>query len=85
MNNFYKILNYALDAIFQLEQAIPQSGAGKTKKDIILNGIEVAAKEGEGLGVINPVIGAVSTFIDTTVQVLNAAGIFGKSAPAPAA
>lgn len=79
--NLFNILNYALLAIFSLEQAIPQAGFGKTKKDIIMNGIEAAAKVGEGLGALNPVIGAVSAFVDKTVNDLNASGLFSHSAP----
>jgi hypothetical protein len=91
--NLPNILNYTLTSIFALEQAIPQSGFGSTKKQIILNGVEalvkatatetaVLAAQGSNVAtntVISGISSAVSQFIDSTVAALNKAKIFATS------
>ena len=94
MNVFTSVLGYVVTSIFALEQAMPQSGLGTTKKQIVLNGVETLLKAttletatltGAGSNVAtNAVIGEVSKlaggFIDSTVTELNQAKVFVKKA-----
>jgi hypothetical protein len=86
LNRFFGIFSHVTTWVIALEQALPQSGLGQTKKEIILNGIEVAAKVGGVVGTAlgQPEISAISIFIDQTVSKLNASGAFKSAAPVPA-
>jgi hypothetical protein len=84
MRNFFEASTFALTSLLQLEHSLPGGGLGKTKKDIILNAIQLAAKVGESAGAVNPLIALVSQFIDSTVQSLNSAGVFTKIVAAAA-
>lgn len=78
MNRIFSIFNYVITAMVALEQALPQTGLGSTKKAIILNSIDTAAKAGAivGAAMSQPEVTAVSSFIDMTVNALNSSGVF---------
>jgi hypothetical protein len=62
-------------------QAIETSNSGlpgATKKQLVLAAITTAAKVGEA--VPEPHVAVISALIDTIVNLLNAAGVFGKPA-----
>lgn len=82
MNRVFGIFSYVITAVVALEQALPQTGLGSTKKAIILNGIDTVAKAGATLGsaLNQPEVTAISLFIDSTVAALNASGIFKSAA-----
>jgi hypothetical protein len=69
-----------LGAVVGIEATVKAPGA--TKKAIIMNSIDIAAKAGEGIPV--PLVSIISGVIDSAVTELNKAGIFGRSAnPVP--
>jgi len=84
------VLAYSLTMIVALEQSLPQSGLGQTKKQIALNGIETALKATAATSAafaqqeLAQVTGMASTFIDQTVALLNKvkAGPFGQATSA---
>lgn len=83
LNRIFGVFNYVITAVVALEQALPQSGFGTTKKQIILNSIDVAAKAGVIIGATlsQPEIAAIGSFIDAYVSQLNSAGMFKTAKP----
>jgi hypothetical protein len=82
MIDFTKILATALTLIVAAEQVFPQSGLGSTKKQIVLNGVQVAlqattvAEQALGNTTVAQATSLASTFVDQTVLLLNKAGVF---------
>jgi hypothetical protein len=72
-----------LTGVIAIEQQI-KAEKGASKKQILVDTIDTAAKLGETAG--NADVALVSTLIDVTVASLNATGAagFGKTAAAPA-
>jgi hypothetical protein len=91
--NIITILQYALTSIFALEQSLPQSGFGSTKKQIILSGVETLTKAtalesatlaqaGSNPGTntaISQISALAGEFVDKTVAALNASKAFKKA------
>jgi hypothetical protein len=77
-----KILSLALTLIIAAEQAIPQSGLGNTKKQIVLNGVQAvlaatsATAKVLGKEDVSTITSLASGFIDSTVSLLNKQGYF---------
>ena len=90
MNLLATVLGYALTSVFALEESIPASGFGSTKKEIAMGGIQALlnaatlettslAHLGSNVGTnltIAQMTSAVSTFIDATVAALNKGKVF---------
>jgi hypothetical protein len=88
-------IQYAIGAMAMLEQAWPQQGLGKTKKEVLMNGLHVvlnAAVAETGALVqagsntkinseINAAAQLVSMFVDNTVGLLKKAGVFHGGDP----
>lgn len=82
------VLAMALTMAVAIEQALPQAGLGATKKQIVLNSIETGLKATSsasaalGQSDISLYSGLASAFLDTTIALLNKAGIgpFNKKA-----
>ncbi len=77
-----------LAAIRAAEEAIPASGQGKTKLDLVLGvvqGVYDASSELQSSFSWQSLVVVITKVINNVVAVLNAAGIFKKSAPAAAA
>lgn len=64
----------AVQAVESTNGALP----GATKKQLVLSAITVAAKVGESVPEAH--VAVISALIDTIVSLLNAAGVFGKTA-----
>ena len=86
------VLADALKVAFVLEQAMPQGGLGTTKKQIVLNSVEVGLQAASGISSalgnqqVSSITGIAGAFLDQTIALLNAAKAapFGGNAAAPA-
>ncbi len=77
-----------LAAIRAAEEAIPESGKGKTKLDLVLGVVQAAydaSSELQSSFSWQSLVVVITKVVSNVVAVLNAAGIFKKSAPAAAA
>lgn len=96
MNVLTTVLGYALSSVFALERSMPAGGLGKTKKEILMNGVETILKAtvletgtlaagGSNVGTntaIKTITEAVSGFVDATVDSLKKSKVFAPAAPA---
>lgn len=92
--NFLKVFQLALEGVVAVENVFAHSLPGASKLDLVLSGVQAAAKSAETSGI--PQVAAVGVAIDTgeqvlvpliagIVQALHVAGLFHhKAAPAPA-
>ena len=76
-----KYFPFVLQAITAVEAAIG-SAPGATKKQVVMASVTAAAKVGATVDESH--VSAISALIETTVGALNASGLLGKPAPAPA-
>jgi hypothetical protein len=71
----FQLLPSIMAAITSVEAAIPGSGSGETKKQIVMAVIEAVLHAGEKIP--NSTVQAVSNLIDKLVSTFNASGILG--------
>lgn len=82
-----KILGLCLTLMVAVEEAIPQSGMGETKQQIVLNGVNVAlSAAGAGASAlghtdVQTVTKIATSFIGSTVAILNNSGVWRKANP----
>lgn len=76
-----RFLPLVLEAAKAVEAAIG-AGRGKEKKELVMGCVQAAAQAGEKSD--EKTVAVVSGLVDTTVAVLNSAGVFNKAEAAPA-
>lgn len=84
---YFKFLPYVLDAVKAVEASIPLPGAGKTKLDLVTGIVaqayateqDVQGDFGKGFSA-DKLVGIVTKIATFVVGVLNAVGVFKKSA-----
>lgn len=69
-----------LQAVVAVEGSVGSALPGTTKKQLVLNSIQVAAQVGEKSD--SQSVAVVSALVDNVVGSLNATGVFTKTAPA---
>lgn len=84
LSNVVTALNYVpyVSAAVQQVEATNAALPGATKKQIVMASIQAAAKVGQQVPEAH--VAVISTLIDLVVSILNASGVFGKTAPVPA-